>query len=52
MNQVLLYPDSPSPGILVEKYFRLKQEMNELREVANKEQMLMKAAAIIRKDGG
>ena len=49
-RKVLLYPDSLSADILVEKYFRLKQEINKLQEVADKEQMLMKAATIIRKD--
>ena len=46
----LLYPDLLSADILVEKYFRLKQEMNKLKEVADEEQMLLKAAAIICKD--
>lgn len=49
-NNVLLYPDLLSGDILVEKYFRLKQEMNELMEVADEEQMLMTAASIMRKD--
>ena len=49
-KKVLLYPNSLSADILVEKYFRLKQEMNELMEVADEEQMLMTAASIMRKD--
>ena len=49
-KKFLLYPDSLSVDILVENYFRLKQQMNELKEVADEEQILMKSAAIIRKD--
>ena len=45
-KKVLLYPDSLSANILVEKYFRLKY----FRFFTDEEQMLMKATAIMRKN--
>ena len=48
-KKILLYPDSLSTDILVEKCFWLKQEMIELMDVADEGQMLMKVTAIMHK---